>query len=104
MYDPLEMDDRIQLIKDLIFSDNGINIRILKKTVGNFDAEIYLCVSREYGILKFIVPEKQMQLHLVLEETGLLFSFFDFCENLSTEQIFSSSEEIESFLKDLFTK
>ena len=100
LYDPLEMDDRIQLIKDLIFSDNGINIRILKKTVGNFDAEIYLCVSREYGILKFIVPEKQMQLHLVLEETGLLFSFFDFCENLSTEQIFSSSEEIESFLEN----
>ena len=47
---------------------------------------------------------KQMQLHLMLEETGLLFSFFDFCENLSTEQMFSSSEEIESFLKDLFTK
>ena len=102
--DPLEMDDRIQLIKDLIFSDNGINIRILKKPVGDFDAEIYLCVSREYGILKFIVPEKQMQLHLVLEETGLLFSFLISCENLSTEQIFSSSEEIESFLKDLFTK
>ena len=100
LYDPLEMDDRIQLIKDLIFSDNGINIRILKKTVGNFDAEIYLCVSREYGILKFIVPEKQMQLHLMLEETGLLFSFFDFCENLSTEQMFSSSEEIESFLEN----
>ena len=94
MYDPLEMDDRIQLIKDLIFSDNGINIRILKKTVGNFDAEIYLCVSREYGILKFIVPEKQMQLHLMLEETGLLF------ENLSTEQMFSSSQEIESFLEN----
>lgn len=92
------MDDRIQLIKDLIFSDNGINIRILKKTVGNFDAEIYLCVSREYGILKFIVPEKQMQLHLMLEETGLLFPF-DFCENLSTEQMFSSSQEIESFWK-----
>lgn len=50
--------------------------------------------------MKFIVPEKQMQLHLMLEETGLLFSFFDFCENLSTEQIFSSSEEIESFLEN----
>lgn len=24
-----------------------------------------------------------MQLHLVIEETGLLFSFFDFCENFS---------------------
>ena len=41
-----------------------------------------------------------MQLHLMLEETGLLFSFFDFCENLSTEQMFSSSEEIESFLEN----
>ena len=51
-----------------------------------------------------LLPSEEEKLCLMLEETGLLFSFFDFCENLSTEQIFSSSEEIESFLKDLLTK
>ena len=35
------------------------------------------CASAENMVfLKFIVPEKQMQLHLMLEETGLLFSLF----------------------------
>ena len=76
----LEKEDRIRLIEELLFSGKERDIRILRKTVGDFNAEIYLCVSMEYGVLKFIVPGKNMQLHLVIEETGLLFSFFDFCE------------------------
>ena len=83
LYHPLEKEDRIRLIEELLFSGKERDIRILRKTVGDFNAEIYLCVSMEYGVLKFIVPGKNMQLHLVIEETGLLFSFFDFCENFS---------------------
>lgn len=83
LYEPLETEDRVRLVRELLFSGKVPDIRILKKPVGDFNAEIYLCVSMEYGVLKFIVPGKNMQLHLVIEETGLLFSFFDFCENFS---------------------
>lgn len=103
LYEPLDTEDRVRLVRELLFSGKVPDIRILKKPVGDFNAEIYLCVSMEYGVLKFIVPGKNMQLHLVIEETGLLFSFFDFCENFSggEKRMFYNMGELEGPLEKI---
>lgn len=97
---PFDMPDRINLIKKLICSCKKIHYRMLKKDIGKPAHGLYLFVTRQDGYLMFTSPYNGHPVYLNIEEPGLLFTFFDFCENLD-DNMFYTIKETEDLLNDL---
>ncbi len=95
IYIPLQMQDRIYLVKQLIQSCQTQNYRMLKENIGCLDNELYLYVTQYNGYLMFSPPPYSNQIYLNIEEPSLLFTFFDFCENLDSSMFFSKEDAVE---------
>lgn len=102
LYTAFDLNDRIQLIKELIRACSDSRCRMLKKSVGNADHGLYLFTDRSSGYLMFLSPYNGKPVYLEIDEPELLFSFYDFCENLE-EQMFFTQEEAVALLKSLIT-
>lgn len=92
MYQIPDKEDRIELVKRLFDEEKVGKVHILKKTIGDLKAELYLCITPESGLLRFAVPSKNILKNISLEESGLVLAFYDFCENLSSELFYSEEE------------
>ena len=97
MYRIPDAEDRKKLVKRLFDEEKAGKVHILKKTIGDLKAELYLCITPETGLLRFAVPSKNILKDVSLEESGLVSVFYDFCENLSPE-LFYSEEEAKKIL------
>ena len=95
VYVPLEMPDRILIVKQLLQACRTHSYRMLKNNVGNMDNELFLCVNHQKGYLMFATPFNQSLVYLDIEEPGLLFTFLDFCENLDSSMFYTKEEAIE---------
>lgn len=73
---------------------------MLKDSIGNPEYELYLFVNQKSGYLMFTSPHNGNPVYLDIEEPGLLFTFYDFCENLD-DNMFYTSLETEKLLNDL---
>lgn len=51
-----------------------------------------ILVTSEHGLLRVAVPAKNIFLDMILEESGLLYSFYDFCENLGNVMFYGQEE------------
>lgn len=100
---PFEMHDRTYLIKKLIQTCNRGNYRMLRKSIGNVEHGLYLFVTSQNGYLMFSSPYTGQPVYLDIEEPGLLFTFYDFCENLA-EDMFYTAEETSVLLNDLIIR
>lgn len=100
---PFEMYDRIYLVKKLIQSCKNMHYRMLKRNIGNPAHGLYLFVNQQNGYLMFSSPYNGQPVYLNIEEPGLLFTFYDFCENLE-DDMFYTYEETEKLLCDLIKK
>ena len=89
------MQDRIYLVKQLIQSCQTQNYRMLKENIGCLDNELYLYATQYNGYLMFSPPPYSNQIYLNIEEPSLLFTFFDFCENLDSSMFFSKEDAVE---------
>lgn len=94
------MHDRISLIRKLIQSCRSGHYRMLNESIGNPEHELYLFVNQQNGYLMFSSPYTRQPVYLNIEEPGLLFTFYDFCENLD-DNMFYTPEETEALLNDL---
>lgn len=97
---PFDISDRIILIKKLIQSCKNQHSRMLKRCVCRLDHELFLFVNQQNGYLMFISPYTHLPVYLTIEEPGLLFTFYDFCENVN-EDMFYSAEETEELLEKI---
>lgn len=100
VYLPFDMHDRISLIRKLILSCRNGHYRMLNELIGNPEHELYLFVNQQNGYLMFSSPYTRQPVYLNIEEPGLLFTFYDFCENLK-EDMFHTPEETETILNGL---
>lgn len=100
---PFDMSDRIYFIKKLILACKAMHYRMLKDSIGNPEYELYLFVNQRNGYLMFTSPHNGNPVYLDIEEPGLLFTFYDFCENLDNDMFYSPSEA-ETLLNDLIKK
>lgn len=100
VYHPFDMPDRIYFIKKIIQACKNMNCRMLKDSIGNPEYELYLFVNQKSGYLMFTSPHNGNPVYLDIEEPGLLFTFYDFCENLD-DNMFYTSLETEKLLNDL---
>ena len=76
---------------------------MLKEPIGNPEYELYLFVNQQNGYLMFSSPYSRQPVYLNIEEPGLLFTFYDFCENLD-DNMFYTPEEAETLLNALIGK
>lgn len=76
---------------------------MLRDSIGNPEHELYLFVNQQNGYLMFSSPYNSHPVYLNIEEPGLLFTFYDFCENLE-EDMFYTPEETEAILNELIGK
>lgn len=95
IYHPLEMVDRIRIIRKLILNLPIQNYRVLKKDIGHLDNEIFLLVTQPMGYIMFSTPQDHRLIYLDIEEPGLLYTFLDFCETLDDSLFYTSSEATE---------
>ena len=100
IYHPLEMTDRIHLIRKLMLNLPIQNYRVLKKDIGHLDNEIFLLVTQPMGYIMFSTPQDHHLIYLDIEEPGLLYTFWDFCETLDDTLFYTTTEAIE-ILRDL---
>lgn len=91
-YDPLNLNDRLFLIRQLANAMLSGHNRLLKQTIGMIDHEFYLFAGRQNGYFMFQTPNTDRMIYLNIEEPGLLFTFFDFCDTLDDEMFFTSEE------------
>lgn len=103
VYLPFDIHDRNCLIKKLIQSCKTPHYRMLRDSIGNLEYELYLFVNRQNGYLMFSSPYTRQPVYLNIEEPGLLFTFYDFCENLE-DDMFYTPEETETMLNELIGK
>ena len=99
-YSPLELSDRIYLIRQLQQMSRTDNCKMLKDNIGNIDNELFLFVSNKKGYLMFPSQSGTDLIYLDVTEPGLLFTFLDFCENLS-ETMFYTAQETNKLLQDV---
>jgi len=99
-YTPLNLSDRLFLIRQLANSMLNEHNRLLKGAIGMIDHEFYLFAGRQYSYFMFQTSNTDRMIYLNIEEPGLLFTFFDFCDTLDDE-IFFTSEEAYRKIHDL---
>lgn len=100
---PFDIQDRIYLVKKLIQSCKNMHYRMFRKNIGNPEHELYLFVNQQNGYLMFLSPYNGQPVYLNIEEPGLLFTFYDFCENLK-DDMFYTYEETTELLNKLIRK
>ena len=76
---------------------------MLKDNIGNIENELFLFVSQKKGYLMFPSYSTNNLIYLDIAEPGLLFTFFDFCENLD-DNLFYSADETEKILQQILEK
>lgn len=91
LYDIPKLDDRREMVQRLFRSEWSQRLRILKKSIGSIDTQIYLYVTPERGTLRLPVSSNQ-SVNLCIQEPGMVFAFFDFCEHLDLELFYTLEE------------
>ena len=97
LYRPVEWEDRIDMIRRQLHPEKGSTVKILKQPIGSLENYISMVVTPEHGTLRFNVPTGNLFLNLMLEESGILNSFYDFCESLE-DDLFYTLDEAEELL------
>ena len=100
IYSPLDMEDRIILLKRLLWDYKNHQLKILKKNIGNLDNELFLYVTQTSGYLAIKRRSINQPVYLDIGEPGLNFAFWDFCESLN-DNLFLEENDVEKELKNL---
>ncbi|MEQ3216435.1 hypothetical protein AAA088_10345 [Hominifimenecus microfluidus] len=103
LYRPVEWEDRIDMIRKQLHPEKGSTVKVLKQPIGSLENYVSMVVTPEHGTLRFNVPARNLFLNLMLEESGILNSFYDFCENLEND-LFYTLDEAEKLLDQAIRK
>ena len=100
-YFPLELPDRILLVRQFLNACRQKKYKMLKDNIGNIENELFLFVSQKKGYLMFPIDSGRNLIYLDIAEPGLLFTFYDFCENINEKMFYSSDETVRLLQKVL---
>ena len=98
IYTRLELDDRIKIVERILHPEGEKKVKILKHHLGRHETDVNILVTSEHGLLRVSMPSKNIFLDMILEESGVLQSFYEFCENLGSV-LFCNSEEVEEVVR-----
>lgn len=100
IYSPISYGERINILKQFIKDCVKGNYRMFRRNIGHSGNEIFMIIDRQKGYLMFTSSVSNKFVNLYLEETDMLFAFYDFCENLD-DRLFYTKEEMISILEKL---
>lgn len=86
------LEDRVKIIERILHPEGGQKVKILKQKIGHPETDVNILVTSEHGLLRVAVPAKNIFLDMILEESGVLYSFYDFCENLGNVMFYGQEE------------
>lgn len=99
LYERPTLEDRIRIVEKMLDPEGEKRIRILKQGIGHPETDVNVFVTSEHGLLRVSVPAKGVFLDMILEESGVLYSFYDFCESMSSG-LFYEKEEAEKIIRE----
>ncbi len=94
LYDIPEWSGRVEIVRRMFQTEYAKGLRVLKKSMGSLDAQTYMYITPECGTLRIPVFSKRI-INLWIQEPGMVFAFFDFCENLEPELFYTLEEARE---------
>jgi len=94
LYTSPTLEDRIRIVKRIL--ENGT--RLLRSPMSDRKTNMNLYVTSEHGLLRIALPEKKVFLDIILEESELLHSFYDYCESME-EELFYEKDEAEKIVR-----
>lgn len=92
-----DLEDRVKIIERMLHPEGGQKVKILKQKIGHPETDVNILVTSEHGLLRVAVPAKNIFLDMILEESGVIYSFYDFCENMKSV-MFYEREEVEKLV------
>lgn len=99
---PFSLRDRIYLIRQLMTAMRTKRYHLLKHNIGSIDNEFFLFVGQQKGYFMFPTAKQEL-ICLNIEESDLLYTFFDFCKSLD-EEMFYTYEEAYTQLHNLLNE
>lgn len=103
VYRPFDPEDRAVLLREFLDWYPSDNIRMLKRSIGDLDNELFMYANRQNGYLMFPSSDPDQLICLDITEPGLLHGFSDFCEHLD-EDLFYTPEETLDIIYSLIRK
>lgn len=103
VYLPFDAEDRVVLLSEFFDRYPLDDIRMLKRSIGDLDNELFMYANRQNGYLMFPSSDPDQLICLDITEPGLLQGFCDFCEHLD-EDLFYTSEETQEIISSLIGK
>lgn len=94
LYDIPEWSDRVEIVRRMFQKEYAKGLRVLKKSIGSLDVQTYMYITPECGTLRIPVFSKQI-VNLWIQDPGMVFAFYDFCENLEPELFYTLEEARE---------
>lgn len=99
LYENPVLEDRIRIVEKMLSLEKEKRVRILKQGIGHPETDVNIFVTSEHGLLRVSVPTKRVFLDMILEESGVLYSFYDFCESMGAG-MFYGKEEAEKMIRE----
>ena len=99
LYEKPVLEDRIRIGEKILSLEKEKRVRILKQGIGHPETDVNIFVTSEHGLLRVSVPTKRVFLDMILEEFGVLYSFYDFCESMGAG-MFYGKEEAEKMIRE----
>ena len=103
LYIPFEKEDRVYLLRQLYTACKTHPFRMMKHNIGDINNEIFLHITHKTGYILFYTYTRKNIVYLNIEESGLLLTFWDFCENLDPNLFYpkkTALDLIEQILED----
>lgn len=92
LYTPPTVEDRIKIVEKILEYKEGTGTRFLKTPMSDRKTNMNLYVTSEHGLLRIALQEKKVFLDIILEESELLHSFYDYCESMEAERFYEKRE------------
>ena len=101
-YRPFTVEERIWLLRQIVPYCRQSFYRLLKKPLNQLSENLHLCVNGSSGYLLFNNIHNRT-ICLVLNESSILTTFWDYLQNLDEHQLYSG-EETAAFIERLISQ
>lgn len=102
-YSPLDMEERIELVRNFLALRDQTNLRMIREEDGRAEHALNISVNAHEGYLLFKTKTERL-IYLSIQEPSILTAFYDYLESMKPENFCSEEEmlaRMDSLLEDM---